>query len=171
MLYDELGENYLPMVADGFVPPGRITGGANTQEEILSAQAQFGTLLMRIAMWAVELLLDETVTGCDEKSLWDRLYGTEEVNENPDAPERLPDIQVIRQMLLPAEDQGIAGHLKSRLGFIGNDPNWPLWREKVTELLNGVEFLSSKLASEPTAIEEESIILLNKKTKHFEDLS
>jgi len=166
-LYPELGDDYLPMVAEGFMPTGRIVGDLDSPEKLLSFKAQLGNLIMRIAMRSIELNVDETITGFDETSILNRLFGDAVAEVESDEPERLPEISAIRELLLP-QSADIRNHLDSRLGHVGNPDVSTIWRTNAAELLNGIEILSDKLSVDSPSITREDANLLNNLTGKFD---
>ena len=169
IIYPELGEDYPQMVADGFLPVGRISGNADSPDKLLSVKAQFGTLIISVAMRAMELLVDETVEGFSEEIIINHLYQGNPPNQiDPDAPELLPSIAAIRGLLL-SSDSSIEGYIVSRLGLTGNPGVVGIWKENVLKLLDGMEVISAKLSITVPDLKEEDLTLINNLISSFDN--
>ena len=168
--YPELGEEYPLMVADGFRPVGRIIGGIDTNEKLLSFIAQLGTLIWRVANRVMEIWIDEgqPMDGYDRDTLLRILYDDELPDDNPDSVETLPSIAAIRSLLLP-EDSQIRECRDSRLGVTNDSDYAAEWMSNANDLLDGIEMLNNKLGENPEKLTEEDIDLLSNLIARFDE--
>ena len=169
IIYPELGDDYAPMVADGFLPVGRVLGNADTPDKLLSIKAQFGTLIVSVAIRTIELLVDETVNGFSDEEIINQLYDGNPPNQNdPDEPESLPSITAMRDLLLP-QDANLQNYISSRLGLSGNPDVFNTWKENASKLIDGMELISGKLSVANPVLEEIDIDLINNLISSFDN--
>jgi hypothetical protein len=169
IVYSEHGDDYPLMVADGFRPVGRITGGIDTDEELQSFRAQLANLIWRVANRAMEIWIEEELPmeGYDRDTLLRILFDDELPDDNPDRGEPLPSIAAIHRLLLP-DNQQIRECRDSRLGIADNPDHIEKWLSNSNELLDGIEMLNNKLA-EKQEITEADIELLSNLTARFDN--
>jgi len=169
IIYPELGDDYVPMVADGFLPVGRVHGNADTAEKLLSIKAQFGTLIVSVAIRTIELLVDETISGFSEEQIINQLYdGNPPSQNNPDEPESLPSIAAMGNVLL-AQDRNLQDYIASRLGLGQNPDVYLIWQENVSKLIEGMKLISGKLSVSNPVLEETDIDLINNLISSFDN--
>jgi hypothetical protein len=166
--YPDVGDEYPDMVPADYLPVGKISASANPETKSLSFKGIFGNLVSRIGMRTIQLLMDETIAGFSEKEILNIIFDGElPDNEDPEAPERLPEIPSMRNLLL-SDDNAWAGYINMRLGLVGNQSVAAKWRQNVSEIFDGMMIIQNKLSNPSHEIVQEDIDLLNSLVSRFE---
>ena len=172
ILDPELGDDYAPLVADGYKPVGRISGGINTEEEIRSFEIDFQALVYHTAIRVIEIWSGEDtqpLSGYDQASLIARLYPDwTPGDESEPNDSRQISIPEIRRLILP-DDLATQEFLKEIMGYSVNPELYEKWRGNAIELIDGIEMLNNKLAESRDNISQEEVTILSDLKSRFFD--
>jgi len=167
--YPLLSSNEYPgMTPQGYIPTGQI-GDEIGETENYSMIAQCSQLILRLEMWVIRLISDDSIEGRTVSDIKKIIWPNSLENENNlDEKEVLPDLSTMRELVLPNDHEG-EKYITIRLGIYEDYERWIMWSSLVGNLFNGLNDISNKVYNNSTLTTEDAGTI-DKITKIFNEL-
>ena len=141
-----------PHQLSGYVNLGQI-GDDIGENEKLSMIAHVSQLILRMGIWVIRLISDDTLEGRTRDDIEQIILS--EIDNTPDDRERLPDLNSMKGLVLPDNHEN-KNYILTRLGHKDDEEIWTIWSHRVRKVFEGLYDLSDKIHNESVLTKEDA---------------